>query len=65
VCKGDPVILICPVAPITPSQAEIDRAVEHTPGYVLIDVVDGAPTWVCALAYRGEVAVLERRLRRS
>jgi hypothetical protein len=57
------VIIVYPVAPITPSRAEIERAVGHTPGYVLIAVVDGAPAWVCAPAYRGEAAVLERRLR--
>jgi len=46
----------------TRQDAEIERAVEHTPGYVLIAVVDGAPTWVYAPAYRGEAAALRRRL---
>lgn len=31
---------------------EIERAVEHTPGYVLIAMVAGAPTWIYAPAYR-------------
>jgi Dolichyl-phosphate-mannose-protein mannosyltransferase len=31
---------------------QIERAVEHTPGYVLISIVDGAPTWIYAPAYR-------------
>jgi hypothetical protein len=32
--------------------AEIERAVENTPGYVLITIVAGAPTWIYAPAYR-------------
>ena len=36
----------------TRQDAEIERAVEQTPGYVLIAIVAGAPTWVYAPAYR-------------
>ena len=32
--------------------AEIVQAVEHTPGYVLIAIISGAPTWIYAPAYR-------------
>jgi hypothetical protein len=31
--------------------AQIERAVEHTPGYVLISINSGAPTWIYAPAY--------------
>jgi Dolichyl-phosphate-mannose-protein mannosyltransferase len=31
---------------------QIEQAVEHTPGYVLIAVISGAPTWIYAPAYR-------------
>ncbi len=31
---------------------EIEQAVEHTPGYVLIAIISGAPTWIYAPAYR-------------
>jgi len=31
--------------------AQIEQAVEHTPGYVLIAIVAGAPTWIYAPAY--------------
>jgi hypothetical protein len=31
---------------------QIEQAVEHTPGYVLIAIVAGAPTWIYAPAYR-------------
>jgi hypothetical protein len=31
---------------------EIEQAVERTPGYVLIAIISGAPTWIYAPAYR-------------
>ena len=42
----------------TRQDAEIERAVEQTPGYVLIAIVAGAPTWVYAPAYRHQARVL-------
>jgi hypothetical protein len=37
----------------TRQDAQIEQAVERTPGYVLISIVAGAPTWIYAPAYRG------------
>lgn len=36
----------------TRQDTQIEQAVEHTPGYVLIAIVAGAPTWIYAPAYR-------------
>ena len=40
----------------TLQDAEIEQAVEHTPGYSLLTTVGGAPTWVYAPAYAYQTA---------
>jgi hypothetical protein len=40
----------------TPQDHEIELAVEHTHGYVLLATVGGAPTWIYAPAYRHQSA---------
>jgi hypothetical protein len=45
--------------------ALIEQAVEDTPGYVLIAIVAGAPTWIYAPAYRHDVAVSTSRSLRA